>query len=123
MENNTLNFDLTSETLRSLDVQMDRENEIATLDCMALSPKTAATVRRLLGRDNSYEFSLYLVTVPQAGVNRERNMSAYMLYHDDGAYAPGATLASRVTFYENREDAMAAMGDAYAAWQARYAEL
>jgi hypothetical protein len=108
----SLNIEITEENEEMFLDQLSDDNRIATMDCMALNPDIAETVRNGRNRIVTYDLSVYRILF--------EDKTVFMLLMDDGESGDFEFFAERTRFYETEADAMAAMGAEYNDWITRF---
>lgn len=109
METNALNIEITDENIGSIEDQMVLDNEIASIDCMALNPMIADQVNNC---GSGYELLIYRVEVDEEEV--------FLLFLEDGEAGDAEDFAARASFYATEAEAKAAMGAEYNDWLTRF---
>lgn len=112
MTSTELNIIVTDENIDAIEDQMTPDNEVATIDCMALNPPIAEQVNSGFGRPAEYELQIFKVEV--------EDQEVFLLYFEDGDTQDTDSFAERAHFYENEADAKAAMGAEYNDWLTRF---
>ena len=112
MTSPALYIEITDENLDFIEEQMIPENEIASMDCMALNPQIADQVNSSGHRPGEYELLIYKVSVDDKDV--------FLLFFEDGEWGGVDDFVEAASFYETEADAMAAMGAEYNDWLTRF---
>lgn len=112
MTTTALDIEITDENIDSIEEQMIPENEVASIDCIALNPQIADQVNSAGHRPGEYELIIYKIVLEKKDI--------FFLYFDDGEFGGTEEFAVRSFFYETEADAKAAMGAEYNDWLTRF---
>lgn len=112
MTSTEINIIVTDENIDAIEDQMTPDNEVASIDCMALNPAIAEQVNSGPGRTGEYQLQIFKIEV--------EGKKIFVLFFDDGDVQDSESFNERVRFYSLQEDAMAAMGAEYNDWLTRF---
>jgi hypothetical protein len=112
MELDELTVEITEDNIDAIQEQMISENEVASLDCLALNPDIADQVNGDGYRSGQYEIHIYKIDVG--------DKEAFLLYFDDGEWNTLEEFVERSHFYETEAAALAGMGAGYNDWLTRF---